>query len=69
MLHSIITAHSTHTVGETNTIGGFIERMWAYMTIQKLLNDAQSGLLSDSDKQDKQQQALQLSLKVCIKWL
>ncbi len=48
---------------ESRTVGGFIERMWAYKTIKKLLKD--SKLVDSKEERDKKKdRALELSLKV-----
>lgn len=44
-----------------STIGGFIERMWAYQTIKKLLKSAE---IEADKKTQYRQKALELSLKV-----
>lgn len=46
-----------------SSVGGFIERMWAYQTIKKLLKDSdlKDG---DAEKEKSKKQALELSLKV-----
>ncbi len=47
-------------------MGGFIERMWAYKTIRKLLKD--SKLVDSKEERDKKKdRALELSLKVHIR--
>lgn len=51
-----------------NTVGGFVERMWAYQTIKKYLKQAEldetSNIIETTSKSSLKQKALQLSLKV-----
>lgn len=46
----------------TNTAGGFVERMWAYQSIKKLLKQAETNEFGD--RSTLRQKALDLSLKV-----
>lgn len=46
----------------SSTAGGFIERMWAYQSIKKLLKQADTNEIGDSAS--LKQKALELSLKV-----
>lgn len=46
------------------TIGGFVERTWAYLTIKKLLDDAKFGTDDENEAKAFRDRALQLSLKV-----
>lgn len=47
-----------------SSVGGFIERMWAYQTIKKLLKENE---LRDGDGEGAKKKALELSLKVRIR--
>lgn len=46
------------------TIGGFVERTWSYLTIKKLLEDADFGTENEAEAKALRDKALQLSLKV-----
>lgn len=46
------------------SLGGFVERMWAYSTIKILLEMATTDPLSQADVEASRQKALHLSLKV-----
>jgi hypothetical protein len=50
-------------VGPSNTIGGFIERTWAYLTIKKLTREAEEWIRPEAERNGKRQRALELSLK------
>lgn len=60
------TADQRLTTKADKTAGEFIERMWAYQTIKKLLKEAQLSYLTNSEKEAKRSEALKLSLKVRI---
>lgn len=47
-----------------NTLGGFVERMWAYQTIKKLLKQNELAEIKDASVDKRKKQALELSLKV-----
>ncbi len=46
------------------TVGGFVERMWAYLSIKKLLKDANYLEENKTKAENCRSQALRLSLKV-----
>ena len=47
-----------------NSIGGYVERMWSYMTIKKLLETSKYGGVDEAKAKDLKAKALALSLKV-----
>jgi hypothetical protein len=46
------------------SIGGYIERMWAYRSIEKMLDTAKYGGVSQTEATSLKDKALKLSLKV-----
>ena len=51
-------------MSSAKTLGGYLERMWAKKTIDKLLEDSKYGLGTSEEKQKLKDKALDLSLKV-----
>jgi hypothetical protein len=48
----------------SQTIGGFVERTWAYLTIKKLLEEANYGMNFENKTKEFLDDVLKLSIKV-----
>jgi hypothetical protein len=59
-----ITTTTTPRPLDTRSIGGYIERMWAYKSIKKMLDKAKYGGVDDTTSKKLNADALKLSLKV-----
>ena len=50
-------------IAEIDTLGGYVQRMWAYRTIKKMLNERKYGQLSTKEKDGLKEKALAMSLE------